>query len=71
MSKTFTQDDVIQMLRVRQGERSMRALAKELGISPPYLSDVFAKQRKPGKRILKALGLEVETRVNLIYRRVA
>lgn len=37
---------------------SQRALAKELGVSEPYLSDVINGRRDPGPKILKALGLE-------------
>lgn len=37
---------------------SQRALAKELGVGEPYLSDVIHGRRDPGPKILKALGLE-------------
>lgn len=34
------------------------AWAKSHGVSPAYVSDVIAGRREPGKKILKALGLE-------------
>jgi DNA-binding transcriptional regulator YdaS (Cro superfamily) len=37
---------------------SQTAVAKTLGISPQYLSDVINQRRLPGKKILAALGLE-------------
>ena len=37
---------------------SQRALAKELGVSEPYLSDVIRGRREPGPKLLKARGLE-------------
>ena len=40
-------------------------VAKQLGISPQYLSDVLNNRRQPGKAVLDGLGLE---RV-LTYRR--
>ena len=32
-------------------------VAKRLGISPQYLSDVLNERRQPGKKILDGLGL--------------
>ena len=40
-------------------------VAKQLGISPQYLSDVLNNRRQPGKAVLDGLGVE---RV-LTYRR--
>lgn len=37
---------------------SQRALAKHLGVSEPYLSDVIHGRRDPGPKLLKALGLD-------------
>lgn len=34
------------------------ATARALGVSTTYLSDVMCGRRKPGPKILKALGLE-------------
>ena len=36
---------------------SQRALAKELGISEAFLTDVLRYRRNPGEKLLKALGL--------------
>ena len=48
-----------QKLRQSANQRgSQRALAKELGVSEAYLSDVINGRRDPGRKILKALGLE-------------
>ena len=37
---------------------SQRILAKELGVSEAYLSDVINGRRDSGRKLLKALGLE-------------
>ena len=37
---------------------SQRTLARELGVSEAYLSDVINGRRDPGRKLLKALGLE-------------
>jgi DNA-binding transcriptional regulator YdaS (Cro superfamily) len=36
---------------------SQSALARSLGISPAYLSDVLNGRREPGKSVLASLGL--------------
>lgn len=37
---------------------SQRAAALKLGITQAYLSDLILGKRKPGPRVLKALGIE-------------
>jgi len=61
VAKKLTKDQVIGILRKRQGERTAKELASELGITPQYLSDVFAGKRELGPSILDGLGLESET----------
>ena len=58
--KTLNQDQVIQLLRKRQGDRTAKELAEELGISEQYLSDVFQKRRDIGPALCEGLGLERE-----------
>jgi hypothetical protein len=41
---------------------SAEAAAALWGISPVYLSDVRAKQCRPGPRLLRSLGIEQEVR---------
>lgn len=50
--------DPLAMLKRRQGTRSQKALAEELGITPSYLCDVLQRRRDPGPQVLRALGLE-------------
>lgn len=42
--------------RIKTG--GSNATARALGVSTTYLSDVMCGRRKPGPKILKALGLE-------------
>lgn len=49
--------NVIEILRKMQGKRKQYELAKELGISAPYLSDIFKGKREPGPAVLRILGL--------------
>jgi hypothetical protein len=48
----------IELLKERMKGRSMRALAREIPCSAPYLSDVLNGNRPAGPKILHYLGLE-------------
>ena len=50
--------DPIKILRRRIAQSTLRAVARDLGISPAYLSDAMHGNRDPGPKILEALGLE-------------
>ncbi len=55
-------NEVIALLRKRQGRRTQNELAKDIGVSPSYLSDVLLGHRKPAKAIFKYLDLEITYR---------
>lgn len=61
--------DPIIELRKRIDRASLRAVAKELGISAPYLSDIMREQRKPGPKVLNALGIERQSETTVTYRK--
>ena len=54
--------DPIKMLRQRLKGQSLRALAREIGCSAGYLSDLLSEppKRTPGPKIAQFLGLEYE-----------
>lgn len=53
----MTPDGLREMIRsLVTYEGGQRPLAKRLGVSEPYLSDVLHKRREPGGKMLKALG---------------
>jgi transcriptional regulator with XRE-family HTH domain len=56
--KQLTQEQVIELMRKKQGDRMAKDYAAELGISRPYLSDIYAGKREPGPTVLAKLGLE-------------
>jgi hypothetical protein len=45
-------------LQERVARANQAEVAKELGISPQYLSDVLNKRRELGKKILNAMGFD-------------
>jgi len=55
--KRYSRDEVLEMLRERQGEGTQQELAADLGITPQYLCDVFQGKRHLGAKILEALGM--------------
>lgn len=67
-SKGATMDPVA-VLRKRLETTTMRALARELGVSAPYISDIVAGRRTPGPKVLDPLGMEAVTTTKRIYRR--
>lgn len=59
MTKTFTLPEVRTLLQNNADAHGQAKLyAKHIGVSPQYLNDVLRGRREPGKKILKALGLE-------------
>lgn len=54
----------VELLRKRQGDRSLREFAKEIPCSVAYLSDVMLGKRGAGPRILTYLGMKAERRVS-------
>lgn len=59
MTKTFTLPEVCTLLQKSADAHGQAKLyAKHIGVSPQYLNDVLRGRREPGKKILRALGLE-------------
>lgn len=58
--KSLSLSQVLALLRKRQGDRSVREFAGELGISHVYLSHIYSGKREPGPVVLDALGLRRE-----------
>lgn len=59
--KPITVKHVVKALRERQGERSNRKFAHELGISAAHLGDIYKGKRNPGEKVLSQLGLAKRT----------
>lgn len=56
--KTIKPHQIPELLRKKQGERSQKELAEELGISPQHLGDLLYGKRMPGKALRKKMGIE-------------
>jgi len=55
--KLLTREKLIARMRKRQGRRTQKAFAAELGVSEPFLSDIYAGKRDPGAKVLNKLQL--------------
>ena len=66
---SFRPMNPVEMLKERMGDRSLRALAREIPCSAPYLSDVLNGNRAAGPLILAFLGLEKQ-RPEVAYKKV-
>ena len=66
----LSKENIVRLLRERQGTQSLRAYARSLNCSAAYLSDVYADKREPGPKLLEALGIAKETKIirKTIYR---
>jgi hypothetical protein len=60
-------DQIVRLIRGKQGEQSLRAYASQIGVSAAYLSDVLNGHRGPGKKMLKFFGIEKTRRVTVTY----
>ena len=67
---TVTREQINDMLRTRQGDRSLRKFAESLGMSVAYLSDILRGNREPGPRILRLLKLRKCKTVTVIYEKL-
>ena len=47
-----------QEIRRKASGRTLTDLASEFGVSVQYLHDVVKNRRKPGRKLLKGMGLE-------------
>jgi transcriptional regulator with XRE-family HTH domain len=56
--KTLTRQEVVELLKKRMGKKTLRGFGEEIGLSAPYLSDVFRGNREPGPSILAVIGVE-------------
>lgn len=70
--REFTEADVRAMIaRLRDKSGGVRAMARGLGVSPSYVSDVLNGRRAPGPDFLKAVGIRKEVTVRYVSDRVA
>jgi hypothetical protein len=68
--RILSRTQVVDLLKKRQGNKSLRELGLELGLSAAYLSDVFRGNREPGPALLTLLGVERTKTTETTYTKV-
>ena len=64
----MTDADILARLERMIADSTQAAIAEQLGISAPYLSDIRQGRRRIARAVLQAMGLEREVTVR--YRKV-
>ena len=67
MSRQFSEEQVLEMLRSRVGWKGGSKFAASLGVSPAFVSNVLTGQKRPTQAMLDLIGVEKVT----IYRKKA
>ena len=53
----MTEVEIRQEIRRRASDKTLTDVARDMGLSVQYLHDVIKARRKPGRKLLKAMGL--------------
>lgn len=64
---SMSEDEVIELMKITQGDQSLTAFAAEIGVTPAYISDIYHRRRSPGPAILKYFGLNKQTQTIVKY----
>jgi hypothetical protein len=62
----MTKDAVVRMLKQKQGNRSLRAFANEVGVTAAYINDIYQGRREPGPAVQRYLRVRRQVRVEYI-----
>lgn len=63
----ITREEIIKIMKQKQGSRSLREFARELDVSAAYVCDVYLGRRFPGPAILDHFGIVATRRVLVSY----
>lgn len=65
--RTYTEEQVLGIIKKRQGKRTLRELCGDFGVSQTYIHNVLNGVSPPSSKILKVLGLAKEKTVSVVY----
>lgn len=63
----LTREDVVKVMKFKQGDLSLRQFALQVGCSAAYLSDIYSGNRAPATKVLDYLGMEKRKTVKVEY----
>lgn len=64
-------NELVDMIKKRQGEQVLKDYARSLGVSQGYLYDVYAGNRPVGPRLSKAVGFSRVKTTVIRFKKVA
>ena len=64
MSISRASEDVAELLKVIQGERTLTKFAEDLRVSKAYLSMVMSGSKPPSEKLLKRAGIRRTIKIN-------
>jgi transcriptional regulator with XRE-family HTH domain len=67
----MTRDQVVEILKKRQGELSQTKFAQSLGISQGHLNQIYTGRKEPGLSVLSKLGLARKVKRIVTYYRAS
>jgi transcriptional regulator with XRE-family HTH domain len=67
----MTRDQVVEILKKRQGNLSQMAFAERLGISQGHLNQIYTGKKEPGASVLSKLGLTRTVERIITYRKAS
>lgn len=62
--------ELLDIIKAKQGELSLRSFATSLGFSAAYLSDVYRNKRPVGPNLAKKMGFEPVTVTHTTYKKL-
>ena len=69
--KTYTQDEVLAVIRERTDSASIRQVAREIGVSAPLLSDMLQGKKAVSDRVAELFGFRREVLTEIRFRRAS
>lgn len=63
----MNEEQVVNLIKAGQKGRSLRKYADSIGITAPFLRDIYEGRRSPGEKTLKHFGLTKTRRVIVEY----
>lgn len=71
MPKTFTQEEVLDVIRRDVNASSARQVAIRIGVSAAYLGDIINGNRPVSEFVASSFGFEREIQTTVVFRKIA
>jgi plasmid maintenance system antidote protein VapI len=69
MARTYTESEVVERIKRETQTTSLRRVARQIGVSAGYLSDIINGNRAVSDNMALAFGFERETKTTVVFRK--